>query len=294
MLRRAFTLIEVLVVIAVIAVLVAMLLPGLSAAREAARRAACASNVRQLAAAGLLYANDNRQGVYVPTLFDWEDNVGWLYPDYFSNPRGAVCPSTRNRVRESPMLSEELGPDVFQMYGRDFIRDLYWPARDRLDDRGGHSYEVWMWFSAGKYPDGTIIWGRDHGSVGAQLGWRREDLPLLHEQFTDNLLKVLRNTAFPERTLLILDSDQDQSPVPGYGRPDGVNNWPEDWNNHGRAGLNIGFADGHARWQKGDASLIEAYLMGCEGPPTNFREVSPWRSRPYTHRGNLIHEYYRP
>ncbi|MBA3312800.1 MAG: DUF1559 domain-containing protein [Planctomycetaceae bacterium] len=47
--RRGFTLIELLVVIAVIAVLIALLLPAVQFAREAARRAACLSNMRQIA-----------------------------------------------------------------------------------------------------------------------------------------------------------------------------------------------------------------------------------------------------
>jgi len=44
---RAFTLVELLVVIAIIAVLIALLLPAVQAAREAARRMQCASNQRQ-------------------------------------------------------------------------------------------------------------------------------------------------------------------------------------------------------------------------------------------------------
>lgn len=46
---RAFTLIEVLVVVAIIALLVAILLPSLQAAREEARAAVCASNLKQCA-----------------------------------------------------------------------------------------------------------------------------------------------------------------------------------------------------------------------------------------------------
>jgi prepilin-type N-terminal cleavage/methylation domain-containing protein len=46
--HRAFTLVELLVVLAVIGVLIALLLPAVQAAREAARRASCQNNLRQL------------------------------------------------------------------------------------------------------------------------------------------------------------------------------------------------------------------------------------------------------
>jgi len=49
--RRAFTLVELLVVIAIIAVLIALLLPAVQAAREAARRMSCSNQVKQQALA---------------------------------------------------------------------------------------------------------------------------------------------------------------------------------------------------------------------------------------------------
>jgi prepilin-type N-terminal cleavage/methylation domain-containing protein len=55
---KAFSLIELLVVMAILSLLIGILLPALSQARHQARRAACAGNLRQVGVAIHLYAED--------------------------------------------------------------------------------------------------------------------------------------------------------------------------------------------------------------------------------------------
>jgi prepilin-type N-terminal cleavage/methylation domain-containing protein/prepilin-type processing-associated H-X9-DG protein len=56
--KHGFTLIELLVVIAIIAILAAILFPVFAKAREKAKQAKCLSNLKQIGAAALLYAQD--------------------------------------------------------------------------------------------------------------------------------------------------------------------------------------------------------------------------------------------
>ncbi len=81
---RAFTLVELLVVIGIISVLIAMLLPALNKARESAQRISCASNLRQVAMAWIAYTSDYKGVLPLVSANRWDSSIpaadNYLWP----------------------------------------------------------------------------------------------------------------------------------------------------------------------------------------------------------------------
>lgn len=139
---RAFTLIELLTVIAIIGILAAILIPVVGHVREQGKRASCQSNLRQQVIAMHMFGEDHygqppsetappgsTPGFWNVVAASTDNAPIDLYPVYTDDETLFACPSTKNHIRT----------DFRDRQGR--LRDLYRNARDREDDRGGHSYE---------------------------------------------------------------------------------------------------------------------------------------------------------
>jgi prepilin-type N-terminal cleavage/methylation domain-containing protein/prepilin-type processing-associated H-X9-DG protein len=227
---RAFTLVELLVVVGIIAILIALLMPALTRAREHANRVKCASNMRQIMIAATMYSTENKRGVYIWPYFEMDD-LRCLYPTHLKDLNVAICPGTDNTVPTADHLRNNA-------------------QRGPRDDRGGHSYEVRQIWQAGTvFPDG-LSFPKDR--VVRPNGTSYEIDPL----------KTSKRFRQPSRVCLLMDADDDAD---GGGTID-LNNWPDRGDNHGAQGTNVSYLDGHVEWTPTGRPIVEAFMNGYYSP----------------------------
>ncbi|MHC4647318.1 MAG: type II secretion system protein [Planctomycetota bacterium] len=156
-LRKAFTLIELLIVIAVITVLMSIVLPVFLRAKRLARRAKCASNLRQHVYALAMYTHDNggRLPVGMPSgywLWDLNNDTADFIIESGATRKTFYCPANRQ---------EKIHNDKYWDYHGGYrVTGYFW----MMDAEGGRG---WQPFGSGNKRWLKTIAGRD--AVGAEL-----------------------------------------------------------------------------------------------------------------------------
>jgi prepilin-type N-terminal cleavage/methylation domain-containing protein len=104
---RAFTLVELLVVIAIIAILAALLLPALSAAKARALGIQCMDNHRQLCLAWRMYSDDNADTLLYASELPWVPQTyaaAWVTGTLDNDPNNQSNWDPSLTIGKSPML----------------------------------------------------------------------------------------------------------------------------------------------------------------------------------------------
>jgi prepilin-type N-terminal cleavage/methylation domain-containing protein/prepilin-type processing-associated H-X9-DG protein len=227
---KAFTLVELLVVIGIIALLISMLLPALNKARQAANNVRCLSNLRQV---GVAFAQYSVQGKFYPPE-RYNNAAGELV--YWYNVITPQMPSTASTNIGSGMIL--FCPD-----------DQY--AVDLTDTNGYLSALQWYRVSYGY--NFTAFAGPDYYAY-----WLTPELPAQVKR------AVFGRVSHPSETILLADTAIGWDLASwGYFTP-----WPDPnlgylnpRHGGGKKGsfCNILWVDGHASGVRSDVDLTPAY-----------------------------------
>ena len=236
---RAFTLVELLVVIGIIALLISILLPTLGRAREQAKAIKCASNLRQIGAAVVMYANQNR-GYTAPwtRLSKWE--TGDLYQRN-SSGEVEVYWGTRYLVAGGLVKETFACPSEQSRTGRNLGGDnpyLHYAIN-------GYGIGLTAAERAAKFDD------------PAEFAWFRR----YQNEWVGRPLGKLRH---PTQTVFAQDAGDEA--IEGNG--DTFDNWYQhavqlqfEWLRHGKA-ANVVFGDGHVDRLRQDEQADTRWLSG--------------------------------
>jgi prepilin-type N-terminal cleavage/methylation domain-containing protein/prepilin-type processing-associated H-X9-DG protein len=231
--QYGFTLIELLVVIAVIVIVAAILFPVFSAAREKARQVSCISNIQQLGKATMLYAQDYDE-TYPLGLISCS-NDGYFWTTWNDQSTDRACSGFQLTWMDL-LYPYVRNWSIYHCPSTEFAHAANFAPAGTPRDRVEYSYGVSYYFSR-LYNSYANTW---------------------HQPPTTRPTLSMAEVVRPEEKVYMADS---------AGSPSGVTPYPwlyiDSIQFRHINGVNIGFADGHAKWFPKSSKYGD--LLGADG-----------------------------
>lgn len=221
--RRAFSLLELLVVVAIVAILLSILMPALREGRAQARRTRCLANQRQIALGWQLYLQDNGECFYPNTCHPMIYYGG--REQIYSAQRYGGCVLERRPI--NPYVGWELAkPDVAEIFhcpSDSGVTNLVYP-----DSITRTAYD----FYGNSYRANSKLLSNEPGWVRPQ-GWPGEMPP--------PPLRMIHVELPPPQVVLLGD-------LQWYWTIWQVRLYTAYWHDRDGTKLNLAFLDGHAAY----------------------------------------------
>ncbi len=261
--RKAFTLIELLVVIAIIAILAAILFPVFAQAREKARQTACLSNQKQIGTAMMMYVQD-----YDET-FPTQDTT---LPGVIADVWQFVLPSY---ISNAPADWSTPNGNIFSCPSNEVVRGLSQTTVDRAMLIG---LDLVGKFRLTKRPDGSYAYLANYAINDAIVGETGFTTFAQWDQPAGSYMIMEANG----------DGDLDANDVSEENTPNQKGN-DQIWWGHAD-GMNIVYADGHAKWLRCKPVLRNNSSFNGQGQPVFYNSSGnacfPWNPRYVVKPGN--------
>lgn len=169
---RAFTLVELLVVISIIALLLAVMMPGLGRARRQARKVICQANEHQLLTGWVAYAMNNNDMMATPVRWGtnpwWEGQWPYRFTGYLHNYTADKYNIGREEWKQTamycPAAKNLLPPDIYYSaitYAINAFLGGTWNADGSLSVRSDpydNTIVTKMKLTQVKNPSYTMVW----------------------------------------------------------------------------------------------------------------------------------------
>lgn len=240
--KRAFTMIEMLLVIGILALLLSIVGMRSKEVFKKAAQISCTNNMRQLSLGIQMYAQDDKDGNLSAKVDSEDQDMNWLYRGYVDHRDAYICPNTKNHIRKDQSTNT--------FTGEKGLTDIMYLSGSR-NKTPGMSYQGFGFTGYGVDANQKI---RVNGKWKTLNGIRKNLSNIQTYRHYHNSFGLRGVIPGPSQIWILTDQT-----LPGiWYYPD-----PED--NHGSKGANIAFCDGHIEWVKREDFIYRYELSQDEG-----------------------------